>query len=563
MKKFLLVFTAIFAMAFMASAQTTVTVGNGTESYFTIPYNSVWAYSFIETIYPDYDINMSEGTITEISYYLAESYSDMQTNNIKIYMKNVNKTIFNNNDDWVSVSNSDKVYEGEWIVPANYTGWVSIALDTPFVYDGTSNIMVGFYSANEAPGEKRYYRYTSLDYSYLSAWGTDDIDPTDPSTFGSHQRGNKRADIQFNFSSGSPTPIKTVFINGYTAPSWGAHPDADITVLAGAHYSISLAYWFGGVEMLPTDVFNQEDVPYFMHIDLTPEAGYEFDENLTAYFNGNSSIHDAIYNNLHGDGTISIYTIDYYLSPITTYDFDDGTMQGWTTIDADGDGHNWYHSSQAGNHGTGSGTSHSGEYHVNGESYCNNAGALHPDDYMVSPAKTQYSSISFWACAQDASYAAEHFGVAVSTAGNTDASDFTTIQEWTLTAKEFGNWYEYTVDLSAYAGQDIWVAIRHFDVSDQFIIVLDDITLSAIVGVTENNVNLFTMYPNPASDKVMIESEVNVNRYDIYNITGELVMSNEVDAETFTVNVENLPAGAYIIRLTSDGIIQNRRFIKE
>ena len=47
MKKFLLVFTAIFTMAFMASAQTTVTVGYGTESYFTIPYNSVWAYSFI------------------------------------------------------------------------------------------------------------------------------------------------------------------------------------------------------------------------------------------------------------------------------------------------------------------------------------------------------------------------------------------------------------------------------------------------------------------------------------------------------------------------------------
>ena len=41
-----------------------------------------------------------------------------------------------------------------------------------------------------------------------------------------------------------------------------------------------------------------------------------------------------------------------------------------------------------------------------------------------------------------------------------------------------GNWYEYTVDLSAYAGQDIYVAIRHFNCSDMFYLDVDDITLN-------------------------------------------------------------------------------------
>ena len=40
-----------------------------------------------------------------------------------------------------------------------------------------------------------------------------------------------------------------------------------------------------------------------------------------------------------------------------------------------------------------------------------------------------------------------------------------------------GSWHEYTVDLSSYAGQEIWVAIRHFNCNDMFILDVDDITL--------------------------------------------------------------------------------------
>ena len=134
-------------------------------------------------------------------------------------------------------------------------------------------------------------------------------------------------------------------------------------------------------------------------------------------------------------------------------------------------------------------------------SYSNaTSAAITPDNYLVSPAKGNYTGISFYACAQDASYAAEHYGVAVATtAGAPTASDFTMIQEWTMTAKDGGlmsigrdgqtraqgNWYQKTVDLSAYAGQEIWVAIRHFNCNDQFILNVDDIVLG--VPQKDNN----------------------------------------------------------------------------
>lgn len=181
-----------------------------------------------------------------------------------------------------------------------------------------------------------------------------------------------------------------------------------------------------------------------------------------------------------------------------SYDFESG-MEDWAPIDVDGDGLSWTHSSDPGvYHNTGVNLSGSGHNASSGfvlsGSYANQTQAvLIPDNYLVSPQRIAISSgasITFYVCAQDANYPAEHYGVAVSTAINPSASSFTTIWEETLSAKVRsdgsprgtrvqGNWYMKTIDLSAYAGQSIWIAFRHFDSSDQFIINIDDITIDA------------------------------------------------------------------------------------
>ncbi len=124
-----------------------------------------------------------------------------------------------------------------------------------------------------------------------------------------------------------------------------------------------------------------------------------------------------------------------------------------------------------------------------------------------------------------------------------------------------GAWYEYTVDFSAYAGQEIWVAIRHFNCTDQFILKVDDITLTDYDAVPEQEANMLSVYPNPAYDKVVFTSEALVNEYRIYNIAGSEIMSNVVNAETFEVNVRDMPAGIYVIRIYGDGIIQSKKFV--
>ena len=175
--------------------------------------------------------------------------------------------------------------------------------------------------------------------------------------------------------------------------------------------------------------------------------------------------------------------------PGMTYDFENSTMQGWTSVDADGDGYGW----MVGSEKLGStGNGHNGSLDlVLSQSYDNAFGVLYPDNYLVSPQVALGGIVRFYACAQDANYAAEHFGVAVSTT-NTQPSSFTMVQEWTMSAKSVGEgkpvekntrsgraqgeWYEYTVDLSAYSGMG-YVAIRHFNCSDMFYLDVDDITI--------------------------------------------------------------------------------------
>ena len=198
------------------------------------------------------------------------------------------------------------------------------------------------------------------------------------------------------------------------------------------------------------------------------------------------------------EGQSESYKVRYRKVVPADYDFEDGTLQGWTTIDADGDGYDWILGSAA--EGVyllgslaGSGHNASQDLAISG-SYSNvSNSALTPDNYLVSPKVALGGSISFYACAQDGSYAAEHFGVAVSTTSNTDPSAFTMVEEWTMTnagtpassrRKVQGIWGLYSVDLSAYEGQEGYVAIRHFGCTDQFILDIDDID---IVGPDETN----------------------------------------------------------------------------
>ena len=227
------------------------------------------------------------------------------------------------------------------------------------------------------------------------------------------------------------------------------------------------------------------------------------------------------------------------------YNFDDSQIPaGWTTIDNGNPvGYGW----QIGSAKLGStGNGHNGLVDfVLSESYDNSYGVIYPDNYLISErvSITNGSTFSFWACAQDASCPAEHFGVAVSTISNSNPNDFQMIQEWTLTAKGGngsvigrdnratlqGTWYEYSVDLSAYAGQQVYIAIRHFNCSDMFYLDVDDVELTGNSGFSFVN---WTENGNVVSTDASYTFIVNGNRNLVANFMQRSSRDYEIERNT-------------------------------
>ncbi len=170
-----------------------------------------------------------------------------------------------------------------------------------------------------------------------------------------------------------------------------------------------------------------------------------------------------------------------------SFNFEDGTLDGWVTIDNDKDNNTWMTSYEYLSPGSG----HNSDVCVMSMSYMPAGGPLTPDNYLVTAKRYnigEASRLRFWVCAQDKGYPQEHYGVAISLGSNTSAEDFTTIWEETLSAKsgnttatrgttEQGTWYEKVVDLSDYAGLSVYIALRHFDCTDMFFLNIDDVSL--------------------------------------------------------------------------------------
>lgn len=298
-----------------------------------------------------------------------------------------------------------------------------------------------------------------------------------------------------------------------------------------------------------TPVLNFENTPGYIAYGGAGGAFVGVYDGRTYFFGDEQSSPNmiAIYDLGEGEPPIppTPHDGDYF------YDFENGHLE-WTLIDADGDGHNWEMKS----------------YGVLGSQCCvtssSNYGgeALTPNNYMVSPVKDYYDQIWFKVCPQDEYYVGEHIGVAISSQSNTNPNDFVTVWETTLTGSPT-EWEEVEVNLSAYGGQELWVAIRHFNCTNQFWVNVDDITLFLDpTGLVETDAAQFNIYPNPASDKLTVTSEETVDRCDVFSVTGALLYSCALGTKSFDLDVATLPAGMYFIRLNTENKTMMKKFMK-
>ena len=178
-----------------------------------------------------------------------------------------------------------------------------------------------------------------------------------------------------------------------------------------------------------------------------------------------------------------------------TYGFETD-LEGWTVIDVNTGEGTWLHSSV--NPGGYDYTTHAhgGTGFAMCYSYIDYVGSYNTDSYLVSPQKYSIengSTLTFYADNANDTYP-ENFSVCVATTSDAPTtSDFT--QVWSGGAKgnsnakatvrhdnnRYDNWREHSIDLSAYAGQEVWIAFHDVNY-DQYEIWIDDVTIVAGSG---------------------------------------------------------------------------------
>ena len=116
-----------------------IVIGSNEFGQNNIPLDSYYYAAFSQQIYTSDQIGQSGCIINDISFYRTENIG-LNNRNIEIYLLNTDKSKFDNSNDWVKLSENDKVYAN-----SSYTndglGWFTFTLDTPFEYTG-GNLLV-------------------------------------------------------------------------------------------------------------------------------------------------------------------------------------------------------------------------------------------------------------------------------------------------------------------------------------------------------------------------------------------------------------------------------------
>ena len=137
--------------------------------------------------------------------------------------------------------------------------------------------------------------------------------------------------------------------------------------------------------------------------------------------------------------------------------------------------------------------------------------------------------------------------VLVSETGNTNTSDFKTVlndQEMSYLGEN--EWHHFTADLSAYAGKDVYVALRHSTVSANALAFFDDLTFTHVTAAgNADGIQL--------TGKVAADAQVTV-----YTIDGVQV-ANGMGTQV----LQQLGKGLYVVKVQQGGQTQTLRVARQ
>lgn len=183
------------------------------------------------------------------------------------------------------------------------------------------------------------------------------------------------------------------------------------------------------------------------------------------------------------------------------------------------------------------------------------------DDWLISPIlrmPADNASLVMQVKSYTDTYGLEEYEVCVSTTDNEPGS-FTVVKSGVAPVED---WEEVTVDLSEYAGKDIYVAI-HCVSEDVFIFMVDNIEITKPVGGVDDIATgdaALRLYPNPVSETLVI-SGMGIENVSIWSMAGAQVGNIDGNGNEVRYDVSGLASGVYFAKVKTATGTQVMKFV--
>ena len=163
--------------------------------------------------------------------------------------------------------------------------------------------------------------------------------------------------------------------------------------------------------------------------------------------------------------------------------FEQGIPSTWQNIDNDGDGYKWWKVKEESGFENDDKSTHHGEQSIHSNSFIKQSRKiLTPDNWLILPeqnlSKKKIYSLTFDIVAFDGLYLKDKIGIYISTDGGNSYTQLG--DDFDFTQSELGDsynvrdvWQEVEVDLSAYSGKKVSIAIVHHNSRDEYMVVMD------------------------------------------------------------------------------------------
>ena len=221
--KFTIAMLMVCVTIHVAKGQTTVTIGNGTSTDYSNPFETYFNYGWSSQLYLKSEIGAS-GSISAIGYYVSNSGPTYTLDNQKIYVRHSSLASFADKY-YPTTTGFTLVYSGS--ITFGASGWKTVVFNTPFAYNGVDNLEIMVESRDGSTFTSAIQsRYTSQAGGSIYRTKYDYNDYSFPTTYQAGGRVQHYSNVQFT--------INTCTYTGGTASASAS------TVCSGGSSTLSL-----------------------------------------------------------------------------------------------------------------------------------------------------------------------------------------------------------------------------------------------------------------------------------------------------------------------------------